>query len=146
MSQEEKDPTYVHKDECNVCEQKPGQLHLWHCVFRDPYHYQDSDGSEVSELRPKMLKVIWQGEVEGPIEKGMRVKLYEDGSVEPAWDSPTSCCKAMEQLGAVLAEVLKPAKLHVIECVRQGKHLKEMEGEDCKSCGRNINFLLGTQP
>lgn len=142
MNQEKRTPAYIRGDECVVCEQKQGELHLWHCVYRDPHHYQESDGTETKLAKPKPLRVIWQGEIEGPADEGQRAKLYEDGSVEPAWDSSVSCCKAMKQLGAVLAEVLRPAKLHVIECVQQGKHLREVEGEDCKACGRNINFLL----
>lgn len=38
---------YVGKDECAVCEQERGKLHLWHCVWKDPDHYEDSDGTVV---------------------------------------------------------------------------------------------------
>jgi hypothetical protein len=52
MSQVEKDGAYIRREECNVCEEKEGKLHLWHCVFRDPYHYMDYTGDEVRLPRP----------------------------------------------------------------------------------------------
>lgn len=38
--------TYVGYNECGVCEQKRGHLHLWHCAYRNPNHYMDADGKE----------------------------------------------------------------------------------------------------
>jgi hypothetical protein len=53
-------PGIILENECDVCENKMGQLHLWHCVFRDPNHYQDSDGSIVytgpSKVEANMLR------------------------------------------------------------------------------------------
>jgi hypothetical protein len=38
---------YIGERGCVVCENSPGKLHLWHCVFRNSYHYQDEHGNEV---------------------------------------------------------------------------------------------------
>lgn len=39
---------YVKEGGCETCVHQPaGDLHLWHCVEKDPNHYEDRSGKEV---------------------------------------------------------------------------------------------------
>lgn len=104
---------YVKGDGCDVCDFQPaGKLHKWHCVYRDPCHYEDSEGREVHDAQPAAPEVLMEFTTEGYAKEHMRV--LASGALEYE-ARPNMWIPSVNAAGNVLARALAEAKREIVK-------------------------------
>lgn len=118
---------YVKDGGCDVCDfQEAGKLHKWHCVYRNPSHYEDSDGMEVhlAQSEPAAPDVAWEGD---------GVRVLADGTWEMLEDCRTQY-RALNILALALAEAKREAREWMDRCDHRPCH--EAHQEEMKNASR----------
>lgn len=99
---------YVKGDGCDVCDFQPaGKLHKWHCVYRDPCHYEDSEGREVHDAQPAAPEVLMEFSAVGYVTE--RLRVLKSGVLEYE-AGPGIWVPSVNAAGKVLARALAEAK------------------------------------